>query len=262
MPKGSTPSEDAEVKNPAPKTAKTSGKVTKAAKKTTKPTTVKKPVKKTKKAAPKKPVITEKDFAEWFFKLPHTKLVQYTKEWNEENLKIKLERHEEYDGWLNYFKKLSPRQVQMLARTGLDILPTDGYAALTRWHDIISNPGRIDKIHRAGLTTGKSGKTIVELAKANDRLGVLEALRDQLAEKLQQGTGARDAGQLSAQMMEVMTQIDIQVRKQAPKQETPLGTLMANMPVGGSIKRKRPSENGKGARHTSFASRVTIDDIE
>lgn len=248
----------------------------KAKKPTTKPT-VKKAVSKTKppvkkapktaakprkKAAPKKPVITDKDFADWFFKLSHTKFVQLTQEWNEENLKIKLQNHDSYDGWLNYFKTLSPRKVQMLAKTGLDILSTEGYSALSRWHDIISNPGRIDKIHRAGLTTGKTDKTIVDFAKANDRLGVLESLRDQLALKLQQGAGARDAGQLAAQMMEVMTQIDIQTRKQAPKQETALGALMADMPTGSPIKRKRPSENGKGSRHTSFSSRVTIEDVE
>lgn len=220
------------------------------------------PSKTRKKAAPKKPVITDRDFADYFFKMPYTKFIQLTQEWNEENLKIKLQNHDSYDGWLNYFKTLSPRKVQMMAKTGLDILPTEGYAALSRWHDIITNPGRIDKIHRAGLTTGKTDKTIVDFAKANDRLGVLESLRDQLALKLQQGAGARDAGQLAAQMMEVMTQIDIQTRKQAPKQETVLGGLLSDMPTGSPIKRKRPSENGKGARHTSFASRVTIEDIE
>src|SRR5690606_16425619 len=143
--------------------------------------------------------------------------------------------------------------------TGLDILPTEGYAALSRWHDIITNPGRIDKIHRAGLTTGKSDKTIVDYAKSNDRLGVLEAIRDELALKLQQGAGARDAGQLSAQMMEVTTQIEVYQRRLAPKKETALGALMADIP---DIKRKRPSENGKGARHTSFASRVARVTIE
>jgi len=256
----------AKKKQEAPKTGT---KPVKETKKTTKPTTVKKPAKVTKstaktrkKAAPKKPVITDRDFANYFFKMSYTKFVQLTKEWNEENLTIKLQNHDSYDAWLNYFKTLSPNKIRMLAQTGLDILPTEGYAALSRWHDIISNPGRIDKIHRAGLTTGKSDKTIVDFAKANDRLGVLESIRDQLALKLQQGAGARDAGQLSAQMMEVMTQIDIQTRKQAPKQETVLGGLLSDMPTGSPIKRKRPSENGKGARHTSFASRVTIEDIE
>lgn len=205
--------------------------------------------------------VMEDMFANYFFGLSYKKFVQLTTEWNEENLDIKLPALDDYDQALNYFKKLTPNQLKMLATTGLDIVGTEAYAALSRWHDIIGNPGRIDKIHKAGLTTGKGDKTIVDHAKNNDRLGVLESIRDQLAMKLQQGAGARDAGQLSAQMMEVMTQIDIQTRKLAPKKETALGGLLADMD---DIKRKRPSKNGGGARHTSFASRVpvTLEDLE
>lgn len=226
------------------------------------PKTVKKPA--TKKARkPAVPKITDAQFMAWFLKQDTEAFVDLTEEWNEKKLKIKLPKLTTYDAWLNYFKTLSPSKIRLLAQTGLDVLPTEGYAALRRWADIINNPARIDKIHKAGLTTGNTDKTIVDYAKANDMLGVLYSIRDQLALKLQQGAGARDAGQLSAQMMEVMTQIEIQERKKAPTPETPLGALMADMPTGPS--KKRPSENGKGHRHTSYASkiaRVTIEDLE
>lgn len=238
--------------------------------KTAKATTVKKdaktkkpPAKTAKKKVVKKvvqPKITDEMFEKWFLKRSKKQFVELTQMWNEDNLKVTLKKQDNYDGWLNYFKTLSPNVIRLLATTGLDVLPTEGYAALAFWHDIISNPSRIKNIHRAGLTNGgKSEKTIVDHAKENNRMGVLEAIRDELASKLQQGAGARDAGQLSAQMMEVMTQIDVYKRRLEPKAETPLGALLSDMP---DIKRKRPSENGKGARHTSFASRVTIEDIE
>lgn len=235
---------------------------TEPAKKAAAKATAKKPAKKKTVRKPKPPVITPQDFEKYFFKLSHKQFIQLTTDWNEEKLKIKLQPQDSYDAWLNYFKTLSINQLKLLSDTGLDILPAEAYAALSFWRDIMINPSRIKNIHRAGLTNGKDKKTIADYAKANDRLGVLEALRDQLAQKLDQGTGARDAGQLSAQMMEVMTQIDIQTRKLAPKKETALGALMADLP---EIRRKRPSENGKGARHTSFASRVpkvTIQDVE
>jgi len=220
-----------------------------------KPTAKKKPNKKV-----VQPKITDEMFEKWFMKRSNKQFIQLTKDWNEENLKVRLTKQDNYDGWLNYFKTLSPNVIRLLATTGLDVLPTEGYAALAFWHDIISNPSRIKNIHRAGLTNGgKSEKTIVDHAKENNRMGVLEAIRDELASKLQQGAGARDAGQLSAQMMEVMTQIDVYKRRLEPKAETPLGALLSDMPT---IKNKRPSENGKGARHTSFASRVTIEDLE
>lgn len=252
----------AKAKTTAPKTS------TKPVKSTpvTKPAKGKKVVAKASKKVTKKviekvvqPKITDEMFEKWFIKRTNKQFIQLTKDWNEENLKVRLTKQENYDGWLNYFKTLSPNVIRLLATTGLDVLPTEGYAALAFWHDIISNPSRIKNIHRAGLTNGgKSEKTIVDHAKENNRMGVLEAIRDELASKLQQGAGARDAGQLSAQMMEVMTQIDVYKRRQEPKAETALGALMSDIP---DIK-KRPSENGKGARHTSFASRVTIEDLE
>lgn len=214
--------------------------------------------KKAKKAADKK--VLERMFENYFFNLSHKQFVQLTKDWNEENLKLDIPEYMDYDEALNYFKKLSPNQIKMLAKTGLDTLSTEAYGALSRWHDIISNPARIDKIHKAGLHgVGKKGKTILDHAKANDRLGVLEALRDELALKLQQGAGARDAGTLAAQLTEIMTQIEVYKKRLGPKKETELGRLLGDMP---DITAKRPPNNGNGARHTSFKSRVTIEDIE
>lgn len=215
---------------------------------------------KAKKPPVKKPVITEAAFREWFFKLSNKKFIQLTKDWNEENLKIRLVKQPNYDAWLNYFKSMSPNVIRALATTGLDILPTEGYAALSRWHDIISNPQRIDKIHKAGLTGGDNNKTIVSLAAANDRYGVLKAIRDELAGKLQKGAGNRDTADLAKQLTEVMTQIADYERRIAPNKKTVLGELLADMPT--DVKPKRPPKNGGGARHSSFKSRITIKDVE
>lgn len=240
--------------------AKTTAKVVK--KTATKKAQASKTVKKKPTPKPKAPAITPKMFEEYFFKLSHTKFIQLTKDWNEEKLKIKLVKQKNYDAWLNYFKGMSPNQIKLLAQTGLDILPTEGYAALSRWHDIISNPGRIDKIHKAGLSSGKDNdKSILELAAKNDRYGVLKAIRNELASKLQKGAGNRDTADLSKQLTEVMTQIADYERRVAPSKKTPLGELLADMPTN-EIKSKRPAKNGSGARQSSFRSRITIKDVE
>lgn len=225
----------------------------------TKKPTKKPAAKETKKA--KAPVITDEMFEKWFLKQSNKRFVQLTTAWNEDKLGVKLVMQKDYDAWLNYFKQLSPNKIRLLAQTGLDILPTEGYAALRRWHDIISNPGRIDKIHRSGLNNGSQTETITELAKANDRYGVLKATRDKIAQKLDQGAGNRDTTDLSKQIVEIMTQIADYERRLAPDKKTVLGELLGDMPRG-EIKSKRPSKNGGGARNTSFRSRVTIKDIE
>lgn len=235
-----------------------------------KPTTVKKPDKAKKPAVkapkkkvgrkPKPPVITDEAFEKWYLSRDTDHFKHYAKLWNEANLKIKIPNLDGYDDWLNYFKNLSPTVIKKLATTGLDFLPTDGYAALSRWHDIVTHPHRIDKIHQTGLTRkagGKGSKTIVELAAANDRLGVLKATRDRLAEKLEKGAAARDTAALAREMTEVMTQIAEYERRQGPKKETKLGQLLGDVDL-----RKRPPQNGGGHRNTSFSSRVTIKEVE
>lgn len=210
----------------------------------------------------------ERPHLDWFYKLDPKHFVFLTKQWNERNLDIKLKNKRNYDDWLNYFKTLPPAQIRMLAATGQDFLTTEAYAALSWWHDIISNPHRISKVHQAGLTTKKRGKDkdgIVAKAALNDRYGVLCATRDKLAEQLEKGAGSRDTALLVRELTEVMTQIADYEKRLGPKAETELGKLMKDMPgahfasehVG---KRKRDA----GARNTSFQSRatVTIDDLE
>lgn len=221
-----------------------------------------------KKAAPKPPVITDADFRQYFMGVSYTKFIQLATEWNEENLKIKLKKHDDYDGWLNYFKLIPASQIRILYQTGQDLLGAEGYAALARWIDIIGNPGRIDKIHQAGLTKtkGKGAKNIMQLAAKNDRLGVLEATRDKIAEKLEKGAGARDTAALARELTEVMTQIADYEKRLGPKKTTVLGHLLDEGMPGARVSKpaakKRPGKNGGGTRNTSYASRVTIEDVE
>jgi hypothetical protein len=246
------------------KTAKT---VDKSKPKVNKKTPAKKTAKKAPK--PKAPEITDDMFMDWFLKQSYTKFVRFTKEWNEEKLKLKLEKHDTYDGWLNYFKTLPVNKLKLLSETGLDILPAEAYAALSFWRDMMQNPSRIIKIHKAGLTgTGDPKDTITALAESNDRYGVLKAIRNQLAARLQNNPGNRDTADLSKQLTEIMTQIADYERRLAPDKKTVLGDLLSNMPgkpaaaPPSDIKSKRPTKDGGGHRRTSFASRVTISDVK
>lgn len=205
----------------------------------------------------------EKMFDQYFFGLSHKQFTQLAQEWNEVNLKIELKDQKNYDGWLNYFKKIPVAHIKILLTTGEDILGAEGYAALTRWIDIISNPGRIDKIHKAGLTGSPNDKkTITSLAASNDRHGVLCAIRDQLASRLQNNPGNRDTADLSKQLTDVMTQIAVYERRAKGEKSTVLGDLMSERPPEEGVASKRASKSGEGHRRTSFSSRVTIKDVE
>lgn len=244
-PKAKTPKK-ASTKTPVKKGAKAKKTAVKATKKT--------PARK-----PKQPVITAAQFEKWFLEQDTQTFLTLTQEWNQKNLKVKIKNQKGYDDWFNYFKDLPAMTIRMLFKTGQDILPTEAYAALARWVDIVSNPGRIDKIHQAAMSKKSSsgGPSITAVARKNDRLGVLMATRDMIAEKLEKGAGARDTAALTREMTEIMTQINDYEKRLGPKKTTKLGKLLQDVP---DVKPKR-SRNG-GARVSSFKTRVTIEDVE
>lgn len=198
----------------------------------------------------------------WFLALNQQDFIDLCRKWNEQDLNIKLPKGDlNYDGWINYFKKLPPNTIRALSVSGLDMLPTEGYAALSRWHDIIKSPHRIDKIYQAQLTNQEKeakGKSITDLAAENDQMGVLMALRDNIASKLEKGVATRDLASLSRQLIDVTDQIKALERKAGPKKDTKLAQLLDDMP-----QRKKPRSREPGARTTRYRPPVvTIDDLE
>lgn len=199
---------------------------------------------------------------EWFYSLSTNEMVRLCREWTRQNISLELPDLHDYDEWLDYFRKLPPATINQLAMVGQTFLPTEAYAALTRWADILKSPHRIDKIYQAGLAKRKGEqKSISELAQQNDKLGVLYAIRDQVAEKLDRGTGARDTANLAREMSEILDQITEAERRAGPKKNTLLATLMGDVePQTGPVSPKRNQKNG--ARDRSYASKLTIEDVE
>lgn len=226
----------------------------------------KKPSKKVvQKKKPATPKITPAMFEKHFYKLSQDEFKALCEVYVEQQLQVKITKQPDYDHWLNYFKTFPASHIRLLVRIGQDMLDAEAYSALRMWHDIISNPQRIAKIHQSALLGPKTkdGKGIVAMALANDRLGVLQATRDKIAEKLEKGAGARDTAALARELTEVMTQIADYEKRQGPKKTTMLGQLLEGMP-GSDVKNtsKKPAKAGQGRRKTSYAARVTIKDIE
>lgn len=199
---------------------------------------------------------------EWFYSLDQNDMANLCKKWVEKNVEVDLPELNDYDEWLNYFRKLPPASIRQMAVIGQAFMPTEAYAALTRWADILKSPHRIDKIYQAGLAKRKgSEKSIIELAQDNDKLGLLYAVRDQIAEKLDRGTGARDTANLAREMSEILDQITEAERRAGPKKNTVLASLLGDMEAQtGEVSPKRKRNNG--ARDRSYASKLTIEDVE
>ena len=199
---------------------------------------------------------------EWFYALSQGDMAKLCREWTRRNTSVEIPALHDYDEWLDYFRKLPPASINQLAMIGQTFLPTEAYAALTRWADILKSPHRIDKIYQAGLAKRRSEqKSITELAQGNDKLGVLYAIRDQIAEKLDRGAGTRDTANLAKEMSEILDQITEAERRAGPKKNTVLASLIGN--VEPQTKQVSPKKTRrKGARSSSYASKLTIEDVE
>lgn len=183
----------------------------------------------------------------WFLSLPEEDFTRLCQEWRYKHFAIPTDIHG-YDQWLNYFKELPQSQIRELAEIGDNMFSAEAYAALKRWADILDNPQRIDKIYQAGLAKPKTEqKSITELAHENDKLAVMRALRDSLAEKLDKGTGARDTSSLANTLADIMDKISEIERQRGPGENTKLAKIM---------KRSRNA----GARRTSFRSIKEVED--
>lgn len=198
----------------------------------------------------------------WFLNLGEPEFKQLCLQWIKHHTGTDIPKLVSYDEWLNYFKTLSPLQIKALGDVGQGFLSTEAYAALTRWADILKSPHRIDKIYQAGLTKPKTEqKSIIELAKSNDKLGLLYAIRDQIAEKLEKGAGARDTANLAREMGEILDQISETEKRQGPKKDTFLASLIPDLKQeSGPVSPKR--KQGQGARDRNYASKLTIEDVE
>lgn len=193
--------------------------------------------------------ISHKDIIDAAADLDETELKALCGNWLDKNHKIKLPDPEttDYNGYFDYFRHLPPSQLELISANAM--LGVEGEAALQRWLDILAHPSRMKDISAAGLKSSEK-ESIVELAKKNDQLGTLEALRDQIADQLSRGTGARDTSSLAKSMTDIMDQIAVLKKRQGPAAGTPL----ANM-----LNRKRA--RGAGVRDRSYRAK-TIKEIE
>ena len=185
---------------------------------------------------------------EWFLSLTEKQYTALCNTYVDQKMKLKIPKLDSYDQFLNYFKDLSPNKIKLLLKIGQETLSVEAYASIRLWADILANPSRISKIHKSGLTSATGEKSIVEIAKGDDILATLVAIRNKIAERIDGGSD--DMARLTQQLRDITHQIADERRKLGPSKDSDLGKLLSGY--------KERSANG--ARRNSFKSRITVDD--
>lgn len=156
----------------------------------------------------------------------------------------------DHNGWLEYFSTMTREETESFIETHR--LDNEAKAAGMRWLQIAENPALIDKIINSRLQSSKAEELgdIMTAAKSGDDLQLYEAIRNNIAWKIQEGSGARDMSVLIKQLNEVTTHLNSIYRERGMKddQQSNIRKLL----VTARQRSRRPKQQAK----------MTISDFE
>lgn len=159
----------------------------------------------------------------------------------------------DYNGWLEFFSGMTRNETEQFMETHVMTLDNEAVAAGKRWLEIYDKPSLIDRIVSSRLQQAKTEEVgnILTAAKSGDRVKTFEALRDNLAYKLQDGSGARDMTVLIKQLNEVMVTLDELYRETGQKDDS-----------GSSIRKLLLRSRKMASRPRASQAAATIEDVE
>lgn len=150
---------------------------------------------------------------------------------------------DDHNGWLDYFSTMTREDTEAFIETHR--LNNEAKAAGMRWLQIAENPALIDKIINSRLESRKAEELgdIMSAAKSGDDLVLYEAIRNNIAYKIQEGSGARDMSVLIKQLNEVTTHLNAIYRERGMKDEQQ--SNIRKLLVSARQRSRRPKQQAK-----------------
>lgn len=154
-----------------------------------------------------------------------------------------------YDDWLEFFRKIPASELQT-GEEGLKAeIPVEGYAALSRWLEIIENPSKIDKLYQ-GRLKAQAEADIMEVAVGDSDEAVWEALIRKNASQLDAGaTSPQEVARLS-QNLGIFRDRLHEIRARKPKKGSVLEKVLDE---AAKPRKKRPAKRRKTAAKSAAA---------
>lgn len=161
-------------------------------------------------------------------------------------IEVRLPKKElDYDEWLEFFRKQPAGQLSQFERLKNEI-PTEGYAALKRWQEIIENPSKMDKLYQ-GRLKAENDKNIMEVAIGDDDEAFYEVLIHENVMQLNTSNISQQEVARITQNINIFRKQLREIRSRKPKKGTILEKVLekAEMP-------KKPAKK-KATKTTSKA---------
>lgn len=130
----------------------------------------------------------------------------------------------DYDQWLEYFRKQPAGRLAEYERLKNEI-PTEGYAALKRWQEIIENPSKMDKLYQ-GRLKAENDKNIMEVAVGDDDEVFYEALIKENVQQLNTSNISQQEVARLTQNINIFRKELREIRSRKPKKGTVLEKVL------------------------------------
>ena len=133
-----------------------------------------------------------------------------------------------YDDWLELFRKVPAARILTSKSWLNENLPVEGFAAASRWIEIIGSPTKMDKLYR-GRLRAQTQESLVDLALDDDDEKFFEALIKKTAMEIDECTGnTNEIARLSMNLRVFKNELrDIRSRK--PKEGSVLDRVLKTL---------------------------------
>ena len=156
-----------------------------------------------------------------------------------------------YDDWLDYFRKIPTKELLESKKYLSEVLPVEGFAAASRWIEIIQNPSKMDKLYSARLKA-KSEADIMQIAVGDDDEAFYEALIRENVQQLNTSNISQQEVARLTQNINIFRKELREIRSRKPKKGTVLEQVLKKAEI--PVKQKKPAKK----RASKTASKASV----
>lgn len=161
-----------------------------------------------------------------------------------------------YDDWLDYFRKVPTKDLLDSKNYLSATLPVEGFAAASRWIEIIQNPSKMDKLYSARLKA-KSEADIMEIAVGDDDEVFYEALIKENVQQLNTSNISQQEVARLTQNINIFRKELRDIRSRKPKKGTVLEQVLQKAALPPKPKKQAKKQASKTASKASVKKKTT-----
>lgn len=144
----------------------------------------------------------------------------------------------DYDQWLEFFRKQPAGNLTKFELLKNEI-PTEGYAALKRWVEILENPSKMDKLYQ-GRLKAQAEQDIMQIAVGDDDEVFYEALIRENVQQLNTSNISQQEVARLTQNINIFRKELRDIRSRKPKK----GTVLEQVLEKASMQKKFTKKKG------------------